>query len=77
MEPVKVRDADTGWLVIVQTAYNAAIGSTLDKLAAGLIRYGLIALDHDRTGDDGPLGLGQQHEQEERLGVREIMLNYR
>jgi len=44
MEPVKVRDADTGWLVIVQSAYDAAIGSTLEKLAAGLIRYGLSAM---------------------------------
>lgn len=44
MEPVKVRDEDTGWLVIVQTAYDSAIGSTLNNLAAGLVRYGLIAL---------------------------------
>jgi eukaryotic-like serine/threonine-protein kinase len=44
MEPVKVRDSDTGWLVIVQTAYDAAIGSTLNTLTAGLIRYGLIAI---------------------------------
>lgn len=45
MEPVKVRgDEDTGWLVIVETAYNEAIGSTLENLTAGLIRYGLVAL---------------------------------
>lgn len=44
MEPVKVRNADNGWLVIVQTAYDDAIGSTIETLTAGLIRYGLIAL---------------------------------
>ena len=31
MEPVKVRSEDTGWLVIVQTAYDEAIGSTTRK----------------------------------------------
>jgi hypothetical protein len=44
MEPVKVRDKDTGWIVIVQEAYDSAIGATLDKLTHGLIRSGLIAL---------------------------------
>jgi eukaryotic-like serine/threonine-protein kinase len=44
MEPVKVRGEDTGWLVIVETAYNEAIGSTLENLTTGLIRYGLVAL---------------------------------
>ena len=44
MEPVKVRGDDTGWLVIVETAYNEAIGSTLENLTTGLIRYGLVAL---------------------------------
>jgi hypothetical protein len=44
MQPVKVRGEDTGLLVIVQTAYDDAIGSTLENLTAGLIRYGLIAL---------------------------------
>ncbi|MGD0383020.1 MAG: protein kinase [Thermoguttaceae bacterium] len=44
MQPVVVGDKNTGWLVIVQTAYDDAIGSTLETLTAGLIRYGLIAL---------------------------------
>ncbi|MGD0517597.1 MAG: protein kinase [Thermoguttaceae bacterium] len=44
MQPVVVGDKNTGWLVIVQTAYDDAIGSTLENLTAGLIRYGLIAL---------------------------------
>jgi hypothetical protein len=44
MEPVKVRNEDTGWLVIVQTAYDEAIGSTIENLTTGLIRYGLSAL---------------------------------
>ena len=67
MEPVKVRDEDTGWLVIVQTAYDAAIGSTLEDLTAGLIRYGLIALVLIALVMAGPLGLGQQHEQKKRI----------
>lgn len=44
MESVNVRDRDTGWIVIVQEAYDSAIGATLDKLTRGLIRSGLIAL---------------------------------
>jgi eukaryotic-like serine/threonine-protein kinase len=44
MESVKVDDKDTGLLVIVQTAYEDAIGSTLENLTTGLIRYGLGAL---------------------------------
>jgi hypothetical protein len=44
MEPVRVRGEDTGWLVIVQEAYDAAIGSTMDRLKADLVRYGMIAL---------------------------------
>ena len=44
MEPVVVRGKDTGWIVIVQEAYDTAIGATLDELTRGLIRSGLIAL---------------------------------
>ncbi len=44
MEPIRVRGEDTGLVVIVQEAYDAAIGSTLDDLKAGLVRRGLIAL---------------------------------
>jgi hypothetical protein len=44
MQPVVVGEKNSGWLVIVQTAYDDAIGSTLETLTAGLIRYGLIAL---------------------------------
>ena len=44
MEPIRVRDKDTGWIVIVQKAYDKAIGDTLDQLSRGLIRSGAIAL---------------------------------
>ncbi|MEE9603223.1 MAG: serine/threonine protein kinase [Thermoguttaceae bacterium] len=44
MEAVRVAGRDTGWVVIVQETYEGAIGSTLEKLKAGLVRYGLIAL---------------------------------
>ena len=44
MEHVIVRDKDTGWIVIVQEAYDSAIGSTLTQLTSGLIRSGAIAL---------------------------------
>ncbi len=43
-EPVRVRGNDTGWIVIVQEAYATAIGSTLQTLTEGLIRWGLLAL---------------------------------
>ena len=44
MEPVRVRDADTGWIVIVQEGYETAIDATLSKLKRGLFHSGLIAL---------------------------------
>jgi serine/threonine protein kinase len=47
MQPVQVRQQDTGWLVIVQQAYSgtpATIGWTMDQLRHGLIRWGLLAL---------------------------------
>jgi len=44
MEPVHVRGRPTGWIVIVQEAYDTAIGSTLQQLRGGLVRYGLLAL---------------------------------
>jgi eukaryotic-like serine/threonine-protein kinase len=44
MEPVVVRGQDTGWIVIVQEAYDTAIGDTLNTLTRGLIHSGLIAL---------------------------------
>jgi eukaryotic-like serine/threonine-protein kinase len=44
MEPVQVRGRDTGWIVIVQEAYDAAIGDTLARLKHGLVTSGLIAL---------------------------------
>jgi eukaryotic-like serine/threonine-protein kinase len=43
MEPVRVRGEDTGWLVIVQEGYEAAIGGTLAQLKTDLVRYGLAA----------------------------------
>lgn len=44
MEPVRVRGADTGWIVIVQEDYETAINATLGELKRGLLRSGLIAL---------------------------------
>lgn len=44
MEPVRVRDKDTGWIVIVQEAYDTAIGRTLKKLSEGLVHAGLLAV---------------------------------
>ncbi|MBU4273698.1 MAG: protein kinase [Planctomycetes bacterium] len=44
MEPVRVRDADTGWIVIVQEDYETAIDATLSKLKRGLRHSGAIAL---------------------------------
>ncbi len=44
MEPVRVRGRPTGWVVIVQEAYEMAIGSTLRVLSTGLVRYGLVAI---------------------------------
>lgn len=44
MEPVKLRGQDTGWLVIVQEAYDTAIAAPLGQLEIGLIHYGLAAL---------------------------------
>jgi len=44
MEPVKVRGEETGWVVIVQEAYDTAIGSTLGRLQNGLLYYGRLAL---------------------------------
>ena len=39
-----MRGRDTGWIVIVQEAYDTAIGATLQKLERSLIRSGLVAL---------------------------------
>jgi hypothetical protein len=42
--PVEVRGQKTGWVVIVQQAYDAAIGRPLDELRQSFISTGLIAL---------------------------------
>lgn len=42
--PVVVRGEETGWVVIVQEAYDAAIGRSLDELRASFVSTGLIAL---------------------------------
>jgi hypothetical protein len=44
MAPVKVHGRPTGWVVIVQEAYEGAIGSTLSGLRAGMVKYGVAAL---------------------------------
>lgn len=40
--PVSLR-GDQSWRVIVQVAYDDAIGSTLNSLRRGLVRYGIVA----------------------------------
>jgi hypothetical protein len=42
--PVNVRGNETGWVVIVQEAYDAAIGASLDELRTSFKSTGLIAL---------------------------------
>lgn len=42
--PVEVRDAQTGWVVIVQESYEGAIGRTLSQLRRSLLRSGLVAI---------------------------------
>jgi len=44
MEPILVRGEPIGWAIVVQEAYDSAIGSTLAGLRSRLVRYGLIAL---------------------------------
>ncbi|MEN6557619.1 MAG: protein kinase [Thermoguttaceae bacterium] len=44
MESVRVRGRETGWIVLVQQSYDAAIGEPLDQLKKSLVRDGLIAL---------------------------------
>jgi len=44
MAPVKLRGAETGWIVIVQESYQTAIGRTIEQLRAGALRMGLLAL---------------------------------
>ena len=44
MEPILVRGEPIGWAIVVQEAYDSAIGSTLAGLRSRLVRYGLVAL---------------------------------
>ena len=60
MEPVVVRGEPTGWVVIVQEAYDAAIGSTLEQLKRGLKRYGIAALSFVALVMAGLWGLASQ-----------------
>jgi eukaryotic-like serine/threonine-protein kinase len=41
--PVGMRDGNTGWEVIVQESYDAAIGRTLERLKSSLFSSGLLA----------------------------------
>ncbi len=43
-ETVTVRGEKTGWIIVVQQAYDATIGATLETLTRGLVRSGLAAL---------------------------------
>lgn len=42
-QSVSIRDGNTGWIVIVQESYEAAIGHTLDRLKRSLFTSGLVA----------------------------------
>jgi hypothetical protein len=42
--PVEVRKRPVGWVIIVQEAYQSAIGQTLDSLRKRLVLFGLAAL---------------------------------
>jgi eukaryotic-like serine/threonine-protein kinase len=44
MEPVRLGEQDTGWIVIVQESYQSTIGDTLGNLSRSLIRSASIAL---------------------------------
>jgi len=44
LQPVVLHGQNTGWVVIVQQAYETAIGSTLDRLRLSLVGYGAAAL---------------------------------
>jgi len=44
MAPVGIREGNTGWVVIVQESYQAAIGRTLDRLKSSLMSSGLLAV---------------------------------
>lgn len=43
-EPVSLRGRDTGWIILVQEAYDRAVGKPLERLKTRLIQYGLAAL---------------------------------
>jgi len=43
VQPVLIRGAETQWVVIVQEAYDRAIGAALHRLRRGLVGYGLAA----------------------------------
>jgi hypothetical protein len=43
MQPVVVRGKDSGWIIIVQEAYDKAIGATLAELRAELVHFGVGA----------------------------------
>ncbi|MDZ4819850.1 MAG: hypothetical protein SGJ20_12850, partial [Planctomycetota bacterium] len=43
--PVEVRGHPTGWNVVVQEEYDAAIGETLDRLRDSFINSGMLAVN--------------------------------
>lgn len=44
VESIPLRDADTGWLVLIQESYDRAIGAPLEGLRRSLWRQGLLAV---------------------------------
>ena len=71
MEPVRVRDKDTGWIVIVQEAYDTAIG---DDAGRADPRPDPLRPDRpgaDRPGDGRPVGNGEAAEYESMRNASE------
>ena len=64
MEPVRFAAQDTGWIVIVQEAYDTAIGDTLDKLTREPDPLRPDRPGADRAGDGRPVGNGEAAEYE-------------
>ena len=69
----QVRGKDTGWIVIVQEAYDTAIGATLTELTARPDPLRRDRLGPDRPGDGRAVGDGEAVEYEsvktEGLGI--------
>ena len=69
MEPVVVRGKDTGWIVIVQEAYDTAIGATLRRIDPRPDPLRPDRLGAGRPGDGRAVGNGEADEYEAVKGM--------